>query len=445
MRGDLFEVVPGQLFAGALRRPPEHRVSSGCASANPAPYGALINLGGGEFLVSASPEMYVRVEGRRIETCPISGTIRRGRDAIEDADRILELLNSEEGRERIDDVHRCRPQRQIAGLRRRQRQGHRPPADRDVFAADPHGRPCRGRCCAPEFDALDGFLSHAWAVTVTGAPKLWAIRFIEEHERSARRWYGGAIGRADLRRQHEHRPDIAHDAHAGRHRRGPRRRDAAVSTATRKPRRRKRRLKASALFAAISGQAGGAARGGARRRLGARPQGAADRPRKFVRPHAGRVYPRHRRRRRDAAPRFRARRTARRAPRPTSSCCRPGPAGPTISRCARRSTCCWRGTSRSSASASACRALSNISAARSACSTCRCTASRRWCAPCRAACFRVCPSEFTVGRYHSLYALRDRLAGGACRSRPRPRRTASSWRSSTTPCRSRQCSSTPNW
>jgi anthranilate synthase len=48
---------------------------------------------------------------------------------------------------------------------------------------------------APEFDALDGFLSHAWAVTVTGAPKLWAIRFIEEEERSSRRWYGGAIGR----------------------------------------------------------------------------------------------------------------------------------------------------------------------------------------------------------------------------------------------------------
>jgi anthranilate synthase len=47
----------------------------------------------------------------------------------------------------------------------------------------------------PEFDALDGFLSHAWAVTVTGAPKLWAIRFVEDEERSSRRWYGGAIGR----------------------------------------------------------------------------------------------------------------------------------------------------------------------------------------------------------------------------------------------------------
>ena len=47
----------------------------------------------------------------------------------------------------------------------------------------------------PEMDALDAFLTHTWAVTVTGAPKSWAMDFIERHERSARRWYGGAIGR----------------------------------------------------------------------------------------------------------------------------------------------------------------------------------------------------------------------------------------------------------
>ncbi|MFB5266069.1 chorismate-binding protein [Paenibacillus enshidis] len=29
-----------------------------------------------------------------METCPISGTIKRGENAIEDADRIKELLNS---------------------------------------------------------------------------------------------------------------------------------------------------------------------------------------------------------------------------------------------------------------------------------------------------------------------------------------------------------------
>ncbi|MCY4302917.1 MAG: chorismate-binding protein, partial [Aestuariivita sp.] len=43
-------------------------------------------------------------------------------------------------------------------------------------------------------DAYDAFLSHTWAVTVTGAPKLWAMRFIEAHEKSTRLWYGGAIG-----------------------------------------------------------------------------------------------------------------------------------------------------------------------------------------------------------------------------------------------------------
>jgi anthranilate synthase len=47
----------------------------------------------------------------------------------------------------------------------------------------------------PGFDALDAFLTHMWAVTVTGAPKTWAMQFIEDHERTPRRWYGGAVGK----------------------------------------------------------------------------------------------------------------------------------------------------------------------------------------------------------------------------------------------------------
>src|SRR5207237_9252240 len=38
------------------------------------------------------------------------------------------------------------------------------------------------------------FLAHTWAVTVTGAPKAWAMQFIEDNERSCRAWYGGAVG-----------------------------------------------------------------------------------------------------------------------------------------------------------------------------------------------------------------------------------------------------------
>jgi anthranilate synthase len=193
VRGDLFEVVCGQLLSAPCADRPStvfHRLRQ----ANPAPYGALINLGDGEFLVSASPEMYVRVEGRRIETCPISGTIARGRDALEDADRILELLNSKKDESELTmctDVDRNDKSRVcVAGsvkvIGRRQIEMY----SRLIHTVDHVEGELR-----PEFDALDGFLSHAWEVTVTGAPKLWAIRFIEQHERSSRRWYGGAIGR----------------------------------------------------------------------------------------------------------------------------------------------------------------------------------------------------------------------------------------------------------
>ena len=43
-------------------------------------------------------------------------------------------------------------------------------------------------------DSLDAFLSHMWAVTLTGAPKRAAMQRIEELENSPREWYGGAIG-----------------------------------------------------------------------------------------------------------------------------------------------------------------------------------------------------------------------------------------------------------
>ncbi|MGH7045257.1 MAG: anthranilate synthase component I [Stellaceae bacterium] len=193
VRGDLFEVVPGQLFADRCPDPPSV-VFQRLRQANPAPYGALINLGDGEFLVSASPEMFVRVEGKRIETCPISGTIARGRDPVEDAERIRELLNSTKDESELtmctdvdrNDKSRVAVPGSVKVIGRRQIELY----SRLIHTVDHVEGELR-----PEFDALDGFLSHAWAVTVTGAPKLWAIRFIEQHERSARCWYGGAIGR----------------------------------------------------------------------------------------------------------------------------------------------------------------------------------------------------------------------------------------------------------
>src|SRR5256886_4282323 len=63
-RGDLFEAVPGQLFAEPCERSPAGVFQRLCRI-NPSPYGALMNLGDGEILVSASPEMFLRSDGKR--------------------------------------------------------------------------------------------------------------------------------------------------------------------------------------------------------------------------------------------------------------------------------------------------------------------------------------------------------------------------------------------
>jgi anthranilate synthase len=91
-QGEYYEVVLRQTFQANY---------SGSASAlfqriqkgSPSPYEFLLQLGD-EQLIGASPEMFVRVEGNRVETCPIAGTARRTGDPLRDADSIRELLNS---------------------------------------------------------------------------------------------------------------------------------------------------------------------------------------------------------------------------------------------------------------------------------------------------------------------------------------------------------------
>ncbi|MEI9431911.1 anthranilate synthase [Mesorhizobium sp. Cs1299R1N3] len=191
-RGDLFEVVPGQMFYERCETQPSE-ISRKLKSINPSPYSFFINLGENEYLIGASPEMFVRVNGRRVETCPISGTIKRGDDAISDSEQIIKLLNSKKDESELtmcSDVDRndksrvCDPG-SVRVIGRRQIEMY----SRLIHTVDHiEGRLREG------MDAFDAFLSHAWAVTVTGAPKLWAMRFIEQNEKSPRAWYGGAIG-----------------------------------------------------------------------------------------------------------------------------------------------------------------------------------------------------------------------------------------------------------
>ena len=190
-RGDLFEVVPSQNFYRSCVASPTDLFRT-LQQINPSPYGFLLNLGG-EYLIGASPEMFVRVEGKCVETCPISGTIGRGTDAIGDAAQIRLLLNSDKDAaeltmctdvDRNDKSRICKPGSvQVIGRRQV-----------EVYSHLIHTVDHVEGILRPEFDALDAFLTHTWAVTVTGAPKRSAMQFIEEREHSPRRWYGGAVG-----------------------------------------------------------------------------------------------------------------------------------------------------------------------------------------------------------------------------------------------------------
>ncbi len=191
-RGDLFEVTPGHVFYGRCASPAAFYEL--LRQRNPAPYEFLFNLGQGEFLVGASPEMYVRVTGDRVETCPIAGTIARGEGPLEDAANIATLLGSakEESEltmctdvDRNDKARICVPG-SVRVIGRRQIEMY----SRLIHTVDHIEGKLR-----PGFDAFDALLTHMWAVTVTGAPKTWAMQFIEDHEETPRRWYGGAVGK----------------------------------------------------------------------------------------------------------------------------------------------------------------------------------------------------------------------------------------------------------
>ncbi len=194
-RGDYYEVVLRQTFSapysGSIANLFE-RVQQ----ASPSPYEFFLQLGD-EQLVGASPEMFVRVEGSRVETCPIAGTAMRTGDPLKDADNIRELLNSKKEESELTmctDVDRndksrvCVPGSvQVIGRRLIESYA-------GVFHTVDHVE----GTLQNKFDSLDAFLAHMWAVTIVGAPKKAAAQAIENIEKNARGWYGGAVGMLSL-------------------------------------------------------------------------------------------------------------------------------------------------------------------------------------------------------------------------------------------------------
>ena len=194
-QGEYYEVVLRQTFQANFSDSPSELFER-IQHASPSPYEFFLQLGE-EQLIGASPEMFVRVEGNRVETCPIAGTARRTGEPLRDAEAIRELLNSTKEESELtmctdvdrNDKSRVSVPGSVKVIGRRLIESYA-----GVFHTVDHVE----GVLQPGFDSLDAFLTHMWAVTIIGAPKKAAAQAIEDLEKDARAWYGGAVGMLSL-------------------------------------------------------------------------------------------------------------------------------------------------------------------------------------------------------------------------------------------------------
>ena len=94
--GDIYQVVLSQRFEAAVDADP-FTVYRALRHVNPSPYMYFLRVGD-RSIVGSSPEMLVRVEGRKVQTHPIAGTRPRGRTEEEDQRLGEELKRNEKER-----------------------------------------------------------------------------------------------------------------------------------------------------------------------------------------------------------------------------------------------------------------------------------------------------------------------------------------------------------
>jgi para-aminobenzoate synthetase component I len=90
--GDIFEVNISQRFEAETTLSP-YELYLRLRKINPAPFAAYLDFGE-VAVVSSSPERFLRLDGDRVETRPIKGTLRRGKTPEEDQANATELLSS---------------------------------------------------------------------------------------------------------------------------------------------------------------------------------------------------------------------------------------------------------------------------------------------------------------------------------------------------------------
>ena len=193
--GDIYQAVLSQRFEADVTADP-FTVYRALRHVNPSPYMYFIRMGK-LSIVGSSPEMLVRVEGRRVETHPIAGTRPRGSNEEEDLRLAEELKRNEKERAehvmlvdlgrndvgRVCDFGSVKVPQYMA-LERYSHVMH--------LVSTVEGR------LAEQNDHLDALVACFPAGTVSGAPKIRAMQLLVELEPTRRDIYAGAVGYIDF-------------------------------------------------------------------------------------------------------------------------------------------------------------------------------------------------------------------------------------------------------
>ncbi|MEZ4918890.1 MAG: anthranilate synthase component I family protein [Saprospiraceae bacterium] len=148
---------------------------------------------GGHFLLSASPERFLKKTGDQLLTQPIKGTRKRGLNQLEDEAIINDLKTSEKDRAenvmivdlvRNDLAKNCIPGTvrvdELFGI-------YTFPTVHQMISS------VRGQL-RPDANAIDAIRDAFPMGSMTGAPKVMAMELIEQYEQSKRGLYSGAVG-----------------------------------------------------------------------------------------------------------------------------------------------------------------------------------------------------------------------------------------------------------
>src|ERR1700723_1829719 len=193
--GDIFQVVLSQRLDFIPEVDP-FDLYRALRQVNPSPYLYFLRMGDTHILGS-SPEMLVRVTGRKLEYRPIAGTHPRGRDEAEDLRLEQQMRNDE--KERAEHVMLVDLGRNDLG--RVSEYGSVKVKDLMYVERYSHVMhlvsALEGRL-RPELSAMDAFAACFPAGTLSGAPKVRAMQIIEELEPTRRGVYGGAVLYADF-------------------------------------------------------------------------------------------------------------------------------------------------------------------------------------------------------------------------------------------------------